>query len=42
LEWFNNHVKELDNPYIKPLTIAEINEMRKNNQIIMEKLYKGE
>jgi len=42
LEWFNEHVKELNNPYIKPLSIAEINDMREKNQVIMEKLYKGE
>lgn len=42
LEWFNEHVKELNNPYIKPITSEEINEMRKKNQVFMEKLYKGE
>ena len=42
LEWFNEHVKELNNPYVKPLTIEEINEMRKKNQVLMEKLYEGE
>lgn len=42
LEWFNEHVEELNNPYIKPITIAEIDEMREKNKIIMEQLYKGE
>jgi hypothetical protein len=41
LSWFNEHVKELNNRYIKPLTIEEINEMRKKNQVLMEELYTG-
>ena len=41
LSWFNEYVKHLNNPYIKPITIEEVNEMREKNQVIMQKLYEG-
>ncbi len=42
LQWFNEHVKELNNPYIKLIEITEINEIREKNQVLIEKLYTGE
>ena len=42
LDWFNQHIKERDNPYLKPLTKEEIEaEMEKNRELI-KKLYKGD
>jgi hypothetical protein len=41
LEWFNQHLKELNNPYAKQITVEEINKMRQKNKDLMEKLYKG-
>jgi len=41
LDWFNEHVKELNNENIKPISIEEIRRMREKNQILMEDLHKG-
>ena len=41
LEWFNEHVRELNNPYLKPITSEEIKSIQEKNQILMENLYSG-
>jgi len=41
LEWFNGHVKASNNPYLKPLSLDEINEMRRQNLELMKNLYAG-
>jgi hypothetical protein len=42
LDWFNQHVEELNNPKLKPLTEEEIKIEQKKNQELMRKLYSGE
>lgn len=41
IEWFNNHVKSLNNPYLKPITMDEIKEMQQGNQELMKNLHDG-
>ena len=40
-EWFNEHIKERNNPYLKAITKEEINAMQAKNQTLMENLYAG-
>lgn len=40
-EWFNQHVKERDNPHLKPLTEEEVKLVQEWNQCLMEKQYAG-
>lgn len=39
--WFNGHVKERNNFYLKPLTNEEIKEAKRKNQDLMRKAYEG-
>ena len=41
LEWFNEHIRELNNPYLKPITREEIRNIQQKNQALMENLYAG-
>lgn len=41
LSWFNDHVKESNNSYLKPLTFQEVKEAKEKNQELMKKLYEG-
>lgn len=41
LEWFNRHVEALNNPYMKPVTIDEIEAAQERNQRQMKEQYNG-
>ena len=41
LEWFNEHIRELNNPYLKPITREEIRDIQQKNQALMENLFAG-
>ncbi len=41
LSWHNEFIEKRNNPYLKPLTIKEINEIRAENIKLMEKLYEN-
>jgi len=41
LTWFNDHVKERNNPYLKPLIFEEVEEAKRKNRELMKKLYEG-
>ncbi len=41
LEWFNRHVEALNNPFMKPLTIDEIEAAQERNQRQMKEQYNG-
>jgi len=41
LDWFNQHIKERNNKYLKPLTMQEINIQQDKNIELMEKLHTG-
>lgn len=38
LEWFNQHIRERNNPYMAEITMREVNDMRERNQELMERL----
>lgn len=41
LEWFNNHVVEIDNPHLNQITNEEIEAAQQQGQELMEQLYAG-
>jgi len=43
LTWFNEHVKLFSSkkPYLKPITLGEIEKVRENNQNLIIKMYEG-
>lgn len=41
LQWFNDHIKALNNPYLPPLTREDIEDAQARNQELMKRLYKG-
>ena len=41
LEWFNAHIKALGNPYLPPLTRAEVDDAKARSRGTMERLYGG-
>ena len=41
LKWFNDHVREVNNPYLKPITREEIENARQKSKILMDNLYNG-
>jgi hypothetical protein len=41
LSWFNQHVAEVGNPHIIPITVEEIQGVQERHQVLMEKLYEG-
>lgn len=41
LEWFNQHVKDRGNPYLKPLTKEDVEIEQKKQQVVREQLYTG-
>ena len=41
LQWFNDHIKEQDNIYLKPLTHEEVEYEKEKNQGLMTSLYLG-
>jgi hypothetical protein len=41
MEWFNEHVKAHNNPFLKPITRQEVNEAQRKNIALMERLYGG-
>ena len=38
-EWFNRHIKEIDNPHLKPITKGEIEDAKRRNQDLMKQLH---
>jgi len=41
LDWFNQHIKELNNKNQLPLTMSEVETAQQKSQDVMEKLYEG-
>jgi len=41
LKWFNEHIKDLANPYLPPITRDEINDAEAKSKAVMEKLHAG-
>lgn len=41
LEWFNQHIAALNSPYMKPLTVEEIEVAQEHNQQKMKEQYNG-
>lgn len=41
LEWFNQHIEDLDNPYLMPLTKEDVEMEQKKQQVVREQLYTG-
>jgi hypothetical protein len=39
--WFNQHINELNNKYLPPLTTDEVEEVEQKNKELMDKLYDG-
>jgi len=41
LEWFNHHIEDIGNPYLKPLTEEDVKIEQEKQQVVREQLYTG-
>lgn len=41
LEWFNQHIEDIGNPHLKPLTEKDVKIEQEKQQVVREQLYTG-